>query len=64
MKTRTIQTKYNIHHPKAAKDRQCVNRKEGGKSLLEIEAMYEAKIINKVEYLKIKIRRRSRYKYV
>jgi len=40
-----------MHHPKADMDRLYVNRKEAGKVLVQIEAAYEAEIINISEYL-------------
>jgi len=44
-------TVYKTHHPKADIDRLYVKRKEGGRGLLQIEAAYEAEIINIAEYL-------------
>ena len=46
-------TIYKMHHPKAAIDRLYVTRKEGGRGLVQIEAAYEAEIMNIAEYLKI-----------
>jgi hypothetical protein len=47
---------YKIHHPKAdiLVDRLHVTREEGGRSPLQIKAIYKAKIINIAEYLKTK----------
>jgi len=43
-------TVYKIHHPKADIDRLYVKRKEGGRGLVQVEAVYEAEIINIAEY--------------
>ena len=40
-----------MHRPKADIDRQYVKRKEGGRGPVQIEAAYEAEIINIAEYL-------------
>jgi hypothetical protein len=40
-----------MHHLKADIDRLNVKRKEGGRSLLQIEAAFKAEIINIVEYV-------------
>ena len=40
-----------MHHPKADIDRLYVKRKEGGRGLLQFEAVYKAEIINIAEYL-------------
>jgi hypothetical protein len=47
---------YKIHHPKAdiLIDRLYVKRKGGGRGLLQIEATYEAEIINIAEYVNTK----------
>jgi hypothetical protein len=45
---------YKMHHPKADKDRLYVKRKEGGRSLLQIEVAYKEQIINTAEYLNTK----------
>jgi len=37
---------YKIHHPKADIDRLYVQRKGGGRGLLQIEVTYKAEIIN------------------
>jgi hypothetical protein len=42
---------YEMHHPKADRDRLYVKRKEGGRGLLQFEAVYKAEIINIAEYL-------------
>jgi hypothetical protein len=42
-----------MHHPKADTDRLYVNRKEGGRWLVQIKAAYKAEIINIAEYLNI-----------
>ena len=41
-KTKQILTMYKMHHPKADTDRLYVQRKGGGRGLLQIEAKYEA----------------------
>jgi len=43
-----------MHHPKTDIDRLYVKRKEGGRGLLQIEAIYKAAIINIAEYLNTK----------
>jgi hypothetical protein len=43
-----------MHHPKADTDGQYVERKGGGRGLLQIEVTYKAEIINVVEYLNTK----------
>jgi hypothetical protein len=43
-----------MHNSQADIDRQCVDRKGGGRGLLQIEATYKAEIINIVEYLNTK----------
>ena len=40
-----------MHHPKADIDRLYVKRKEGGRGLVQVEAVYKAEIINIAEYL-------------
>jgi len=47
-------TMYKMHHPKADIDRLYVNRKEGGRGLVQVEAAYIAEIINIAEYLNTK----------
>ena len=42
---------YKMHHPKADIDRLYVNRKEGGRGLVKVEAAYKAKITSIAEYL-------------
>jgi hypothetical protein len=49
-KTRKTLTMYNMHHPKADKDRLYVKRKEAGRGLVQVEA----EIINIAEYLNTK----------
>ena len=44
-------TMYKMRHPKADIDRLYVKRKEGGRGLAQVEAMYKAEIINIAEYL-------------
>ena len=39
-----------MHHPKADIDRLYVKRKEVGRGLVQVEAAYEAEIINIAEY--------------
>ena len=41
---------YKMRHPKADIDRMHVKRKEGGRGLVQVEAAYEAEIINIAEY--------------
>jgi hypothetical protein len=53
-KTRKVLTIYKMHHPKTVIDRLYVKRKGGGRSVLHIEATYEAEIINIAEYLNTK----------
>jgi len=53
-KTRNILTMYKIHHPKADIDRLYVERKEGGRGLVQVEVAYKAEIINIAEYLNTK----------
>ena len=50
-KTRKMLTMYKMHHPKADIDRLYVNRKEGGRGLVQVEAAYKSEIINIAEYL-------------
>jgi len=50
-KTIKMLTMYKMHHPKADIDRLYVKRKEGGRRLVQIEAVYKAEIINIAEYL-------------
>jgi hypothetical protein len=50
-KTRKMLTMYKMHHPKADIDRLYVQRKGGGRGLVQIEAAYKAEIINIAEYL-------------
>ena len=45
---------YKMHHPKPDIDGLYVIRKGGGRGLLQIEATYEAEIINIAEYLNAK----------
>jgi hypothetical protein len=52
--TRKILTMYKMHHPKADIDRLHVKIKQGGRSLLQIEATYKAQVINTAEYLNAK----------
>ena len=42
---------YKTHPPKVDIDSLNVNRKEGGRGLVQIEATYKAEIINTAEYL-------------
>jgi len=42
---------HKMHPPKADIDRLYVNRKGGGRGLVQIEAAYKAEIINIEEYL-------------
>jgi hypothetical protein len=42
---------YKMHHPETDLDRLYMKRKEGGRSLSQIEAAYKAEIINVAEYL-------------
>jgi hypothetical protein len=42
---------YKMLHPKADIDRLYVQRKEGGRGLVQIEVAYKAEIINIAEYL-------------
>ena len=44
-------TMYKMHHPKADIDRLYVERKEGARGLVKVEAAYKAEIINTAEYL-------------
>jgi hypothetical protein len=43
-----------MHHPKREADRLYVERKEGGRRLLQIEATYKAEISNIAEYVSAK----------
>ena len=52
-----------MHLPQAVADRLYVDRKEGGRGLLQIEATNEAYIIYIVEYLNTKRKRRPVCKY-
>ena len=52
-KTRKMQTLYKMHHTKADIHRLYVNRKEGGRGLVQVEVAYKAEIINIAEYLNI-----------
>jgi hypothetical protein len=47
-------TMYKIYHPKPATGRLYVERKAGGRVLLQIEATCKAEVINIAEYLKTK----------
>ena len=40
-----------MHHPKTDIDRLYVNRNQGGRGLVQIEATYKAEIIRIAEYL-------------
>jgi hypothetical protein len=40
-KIRKMLAMYEIHHPKADIDRLYVNRKEGGRGLVQLEAAYK-----------------------
>ena len=42
---------YKMHHPKPDTDRLYVQRKEGGRGLVQIEAAYRTEIMNIAEYL-------------
>jgi len=42
---------YKMHHPKTDIDRLYVKRKEGGRGLVQIEAVCKAEIINIAEYV-------------
>ena len=50
-KIRKMLTMYKMHHPKVDIGRLHVQRKEGGKGLVQDEAAYKAEIINTAEYL-------------
>ena len=50
-KTRTMLAMCKMHHPKADTDRLYLNRKEGGRRLVQIEAASKAEIINIAEYI-------------
>jgi hypothetical protein len=50
-KTRKILIMYKMLHPKADIDRLYVKRREGGRGLVQVEAVYKAEIINIVKYL-------------
>ena len=50
-KTREIVTVYRTHYPKADIGELYVARKEGGRGLLQIEAMYNAEVISFMGYL-------------
>ena len=50
-KTRKMLTMYKMHHPKADIYRLYVKRKEEGRGLVQVEAVYKAEIINIAEYL-------------
>jgi hypothetical protein len=54
MKSRNVLKMFKIHHPKTVIGGLYVKRKGGGRGLLQIEATYQAKIINVAEYLKTK----------
>jgi hypothetical protein len=45
-KTRKMLTMYKMHHPKADIDRLYVQRKEGGRGLIQLEAAYKTEIMN------------------
>jgi hypothetical protein len=51
-KTIKMLTVYKGHHPKADRDRLYVKRKEGGRRMLQDEAVYKAEIINIAGYLR------------
>jgi hypothetical protein len=51
-------TTYTIHHPKTDKGRLCLERKEGGRVSLQIEAICNAEVINIAEYLKTKYKQK------
>jgi hypothetical protein len=53
-KTRKMLTMCKMHHSKPDIDRLYVKRKEGGKSLVQVEAACKAEIINFAEYLNTK----------
>ena len=42
---------YKMHHPKADIHRLYVNKKGGGRGLVQVEAAYKVEIINIAEYL-------------
>jgi len=44
-KTRKMLAVYQMHHPKADIDRLYIQRKGGGRGLVQIEAEYKAEII-------------------
>ena len=44
-------TMYKMQHPEADIDRLYVKRKEGGRGLVQVEAVYKAEIIKIAEYL-------------
>ena len=50
-KTRRMLTMYQMHHPKADIDRLYVKRKEGGRGLMQVQAVYKAEIIHIAEHL-------------
>jgi len=50
-KTIKMLTMYKMHHPKADIDRLYEESKEGGRGLVQVEAVYKAEIINIAEYL-------------
>jgi len=46
-----VLTKYKMHHPNSDIDRLYVNRRGGGRGMLEVEATYKAgMMINIAEY--------------
>jgi hypothetical protein len=53
-KTRKMLAMYKMHHQKADIDRLYVKRKEGGRGLIQVEAVYKAEVIYIVEYLNTK----------
>ena len=50
-KTRKLLTIHGQHHPKADVDRLYVPRKQGGRGLMQLEAVHAAEITKLVEYV-------------
>jgi hypothetical protein len=44
-------TIHGQHHPRAAIDRVCVPRKDGGRGLMQMEGAYIAEVIKLKEYV-------------
>ena len=51
-KTRKILTMHGLHHPKADVERLYIQRREGGRGLIELEAAYKTAIIGLCDYIK------------